>query len=198
MSPGSDSSHVNVLQPRRSLQIFPSHGEELFPSLRLLSNCWEADVLLGRALFTAEGWSRRSAAGSEPACVLGQRRARCCWPGGAGRAVAAAVSAGAIVPRWCSAQRGRGSRDNASPVWVEACGYSGAVTGAELSDASGLHRGVLAPAVLQPLRCGFDVSQRFTEEENFPNDSGGVQPEKMKRGGGLPCPFLIGRAPASR
>lgn len=129
MSPGSDSSHVNVPQPRRTLQIFPSHGEELFPSLRLLSNCWEADVLLGRALFAAEGWSRRSAAGSEPAFVLGQRRARCCWPGSAGPAVAAAVSAGAIVPCWCSAQRGRGSRDNASPVWVEACGYSGAVTG---------------------------------------------------------------------
>lgn len=131
MSPWSDSSHVNVPQPRRTLQIFSSHGKELLASLRVLSNCWKTDVLFGRTLFAAEGWSRRSAAGSEPAFVFGQQRARCCWPppDRAGPRLAAAVSVGAIVPRWCSAEPGRGSRNNACPVRVEACCCSGAGNG---------------------------------------------------------------------
>lgn len=42
---GSDSSHVNALQPCCTLQIFFLHGKELFSSKQVLNNRWRRDAL---------------------------------------------------------------------------------------------------------------------------------------------------------
>lgn len=99
MSLRSDSSHVNVLQPRCTLQIFLLHGEGLFASLPALKNCWKTDAFFGRTVSDAEERGCRITEWSEPTFILGQQRARYCLLATdlAGLGIATAISVRAIV-----------------------------------------------------------------------------------------------------